>query len=110
MYRLEKQYRSTVSDVSRSSIFRSFLFCKDDHNQLCIVGARTPFLANYSLPHLQCEILSKRHISQAIIRAQSRGRMQPNHQDMYSSRPVRFKVVSKEELPPTQYVDVYMLI
>jgi hypothetical protein len=109
MLSLQKLGRMSLQEVNRRQPFMSFVVCRDDRNQLCIVGCRTPYFVNYALPYVQAEIVDKVHISKAIIKAYSRGRMTPNENDMYNRHPVRFRVVVIEDLRPDQFVDAYML-
>lgn len=108
MFSLEKIGRMSLQEVERRRPFMSAVVCRDDRNQLCIVGARTPYFQDYGLPYVQGEIKTKNHISKAIIKAHSRGRLMPSDQDMYRTRPVRFRVVDGSELRPNQPVDVYI--
>jgi hypothetical protein len=109
MLTLEKSGRMSLQEVERRKPFMSMVVCRDDHNQLCIVGCRTPYFVNYGLPHVQAQIKTKNHISKAIIKANTHGRMMPNDNDLYTSRPVRFKVADASELRQNEYVDVYIL-
>lgn len=109
MFSLQKVGRMSLQEVERRKVFMSAVVCRDDRNQFCIVGCRTPYFVNYGLPYVQGEIKEKIHIGKAIIRAHSRGRMIPNEDDMYNSRTVRFRVVDGTGLNPNQAVDIYLL-
>lgn len=108
MIQLEKIGRMTLQEVERRRPFVSAVICKDDRNQLVIVGCRTHYFTNYGLPYVQGEVRSKNHISRALIRAHSQGRLMPNEQDLYRTRPVRFQVVDGAEINPNQPMDVYL--
>lgn len=108
--KLQRYGRLTLEDVERRNIFRSFVVCKNETNQLIIIGSDTNFLSDYKQPFLTVNKEKKVHPSKAIMKANMRGEWLPRQSDMFQNEQVRLKVLDRNNIERQKVMEVFKLV
>lgn len=109
MIPIKRYGRLSLKEVKFRRLFGSFLICKDERNQLVIIGSQTQSLLNHNQPYLYVTKEDKIHISKAIMKARSRGRMMPTDSDMVDSRQYNYRVVDILSVDENKVFEIYLM-
>lgn len=106
---INKQGRLALKEVKTRRLFISFIICKDEKNQLVLIGSQSPSLADYNQPYFRVTKKEKVQLHKAVLKANMCGRPLVNESDMYDIEQYSYKVVDITSIDEKKVMDIYSL-
>lgn len=108
MLTIKHQGRMSLSEIRRRGIFTSFVVCRDERSQYCIVGSSSLMFEDFRKSSFVAEKEEKNHPMKSVMNVYSRGRLQPTHNDTFTRTQHYFRVIDPALLQENKYVDTYL--